>query len=441
MPERSLLTSLIGPAAPLLCQNADSADTLSDGSMFLPRSWHKSTPFLLDDQRIGPMNPVGYNVDVNFEIPKQATLMGEMFMHATYPAAVITGAAGQSCYVDWLGYAQLALNQMLFGSNKLYDTIPEDFYFRMRTTMPLEVYQRERLTNLGDTTTAQRNTALVNGTELITDMMMPFSCVDDTKMMEKAYPLVTLSQKTRFTTRLDLLANLLQVAAGQTVTVAPPTLELYVTMINTTADEGSALISMGQQSDGITYMMHQRIRQMSDTVQIASVTGGSPVINLTSLTKPLKVLYWALVPSHLRDNTNRNDRFFFNPMPPAPIPAGMNPYQPIRSWSIESGGNIVQRTIDRTYNKIVQFGLRHPAPVGDEIFHQSYSLNPVCLNESHGFLDWTNLNNPRLTINFPSTTGVDTDNPAVAQTLNLIVNALDYNWLYLKAGNITRAFN
>lgn len=440
MPERAVLTSLIGPAAPLLSVNADSGAALGDGSMFLPRSWHKSTPFLLDDQRIGPMNPVAYNTDINFEIPKQATLMGEMHLHATYPPAVIGGAPGQSAYVDWLGYAQIALFQQLFGSNKLYDTIDYDYYIRMRTTMNLETYQRERLTNLGDTSTAQRNLALVNGHEMITDLMLPFSCVDETKMMEKAYPLICLSQKTRFTLRLDLLANLLQIAAGQTVTVAPPTLELYITSINTTADEGNALLSMSQQSDGITYMMHQRIRQNSDIIQIANATGGTPVINLTSLTKPLKVLYWALVPSHLRDNTNRNDKFFFNPQP-APIPAGMGPYQPIRSWSIESGGNIIQRTIDRTYNKITQFGLRHPSPVGDEIFHQSYSLNPVCLNESHGFLDWTNLNNPRLSITFPSTTGLDTDIPATAQTLNLIVNALDYNWWYLKSGNITRAFN
>jgi len=142
----------------------------------------------------------------------------------------------------------------------------------------------------------------------------------------------------------------------------------------------------------------------------------------------------------LQDNTNRNDSFFFNPQPPAPIPLGMTPYQPITSWAIESGGQIIQRTIDQLYNRISQFGRRHPAPVGDWIFHQTYALNPVCLNEAHGFLDWTNLNNPRLTLTFPGTTGIDVDTGA-AQTLLLVVNAPDYNWWYTKSGNITRAFN
>lgn len=443
MPERSVITSLIGPAAPLVTVNADSMDSLNDGSMFLPRMWHKSTPFLLDDQQIGPNNPTAYNTDINFEIPKQATCLGECFMDAQYNQATITGA-GQPIWVDWLGYAQIANFQMLFGSNKLYDTTSDDYYFRMRTTMNIETQQREALTNLGDTTTAQRNASLVNvnGTHLITDLMLPFACspINMAESADKAYPLITLSQKTRFTLRLDLLANLLNVPAGVTVSVPPPTLKLLITTINTTADEGSAILAMSQQTNGITYMMHQRIRQTSDTIQITNATGGSPVTNLTSLTKPLKVLYWALVPSHLRDNTNRNNRFFFAPQPPAPVPLGMTPYQRTSSWSIESGGQIIQRTVDNLYNRIVQFGRRHPAPVGDEIFHQSYSMNPVCLNETHGFLDWTNLNNPRLTITFPGTTGIDVDTGA-AQTLYLIVNALDYNWLYVKSGNITRAFN
>lgn len=441
MPERSVITSLIGPAAPLLSVNADSGQSLHDGSCFLPRMWHKSTPFLLDDQRIGPMNPIGFNVDINYEIPKQATLMSELFLHTVYPAATVVGV-GQPSYVDWLGYAQISgsgVFTQLFGSNKLYDVIGEDLYFRMRTTMPLEVYDRERRTNLGDTSTAQRNAALVNGTEMITDLMLPFTCVDESKMMEKAYPLVCLSQKTRFTLRLDTAANLIR-TAGTTVTLNPPTTcEFYITTVNTTADEGSALLAMSQQSDGISYMIHQRIRQMTDRIQIANATGGISTVNLTSLTKPLKVLYWALIPEHLRDNTNRNDRFMYAPQP-APVPAGMNPYLPITSWSIESGGQIIQRTVDRQYNRIVQFGLRHPSPVGDEIFHQSYSLNPVCLNEAHGFLDWTNLNNPRLQITFPGTTGIDTDTGGT-QALILIVNAVDYNWWYLKSGNITRAFN
>lgn len=443
MAEKSLLTSLIGPSAPLLSQNASDMEQLDDGSMFLPRRWHKSTSFLIDDQVLGPLNPSAYGVDVNWELGKQGTFLGQMYLRSTYPPATIVGP-GQPAYVDWLGYAQIEHFQTNFGTNKLYDVIDYDLYFRMRTTKCLEELDSEQRTNLGDSTTAQRNTALVNGVELITDLMQPFTCTDHSKMMDKAYPLLALAQKTRFTLRLQNIANLLQVPAGTTATVGAPTLELLLSLVNTTADEGSALVALSQQTDGVTYMIHQRIRQQSDIIQIASVTGGTANINLTALTKPLKVLYWALVPSHLRDNTNRQDKFFFSPQPTLPIPAGMTPYKPVSSWAIESGGQIVQRSITNQYDKITKFGYHHPSPVGDEIFHESFSLNPVCLNEAHGFLDWTNLNNPRLSIVFPSTTGVDTDSltvPPAAQTLNLIVNALDYNWWYVKAGSITRAFN
>ena len=83
-----------------------------------------------------------------------------------------------------------------------------------------------------------------------------------------------------------------------------------------------------------------------------------------------------------------------------------------------------------------------PAPGGDELFFQNYTIQPLAVNAALGYLDYTNLNNPTLYVTFGvGGTGTDPDEPLLPQKLRLIVIGFDYNFWFFKSGNLARAFN
>jgi len=437
MPERQVLTALIGPSAPLLTVDTADPGALDMTSAWLPRNWAKTTPFLLDDLLMGPLTPSKWNVEISWEIPKLATLMMDLVIDVSIPPSTVLPLGNTAYFVDTLGFALIDWFRMNFGSNQLFSIDPYDLYFKYREYLNTERRDAINQLILGDTTTAQRTNFLQNGGRLIIPLFLPF-CLDTAC----AWPLIALSQKTRFNFKTDTFLNLIQTQAGTTVTqTADPDFNLRVTVVNTTSDEGGTIVAMCMAADGISYMIHQGVRQNSDNIA-SSQSGVTLNVKLTGMTKPLSLLSWALIPVHLIDNTNRNDKFFFAPNPPPPIPAGLNPYNPIQSWRIEANGQIIQRDVIRDYIRLYKWQEHFPSPPGDEIFFQSYTLQPTSVNASIGYLDYTNLNNPTIFITFGvGGTGIDTDNPGAPQPLRFLVNSQDYNFWFLKSGNASRSFN
>lgn len=437
MPERNVLTSLTGTAAPLLTCDTGSLDCLIDSSLYIARDWKKSTPYVTDDIQIQPNNQSGLSIELQFELPKLATFVVDMILQAILPPITVAPAGNPASYVDHTGFALIDFFRTNFGSNLLFSREAYDLYFMYRRMYPIDLRNGIDLMILGDTSTAQRSAALLNGTTLLIPLYEPFTM--DTV---NGLPLVCLSQKTRFTLKSQTLANFTFTPTPGTILTFTGIFDftLLLTVVHTTTDESRLTMDMSRDDDGVSYMIHQPVRQESDDFA-NSASNFITNIKLSAMTKPLRALYWALVPTRLTNNSGFNDKFLFGPQP-IPLPLGMNPYNPILSWTIIANSQIIQRTVSRDYVRLWKHVLWFPAPVGEDIFFQPYSADMLSENTSLGYLDYTNLNNPQLTINFGiGGTGLDPIIPGAPQSLRLIVNADDYNFWYFKSGNWSRTFN
>lgn len=439
MPERNVITSLSGAVAPLVSVEAADPREISRYALSVPRDWRKTTVFVKDELTFAPNNVPQLNAEMSFEIPKVAHFIRDICLQSIAPPNIIAPAGNPGFYVDHLGYALIDYFRIMFGANLLYERQAYDLYFKYRKA--LEVEKRDAVNDLiqGDKTQAQRNQFLINGGELYTDMFLPFEMHNS-----QAFPILAVAQKLRFILKTQPFLNLIQTpVAGTTVTSTTGwQFNLIARVIHVTGLEADMVLDMTRDEEGVTYLIHQNVRQNSD--DIASVANGFQArIKLSSIVKPIRFIQWAFVPTKLINNTGRNDQFFFQPQPfPGPVPAGMTPYNPIQNWSLESNGQIIQRQVPRTYTVIRDHYLYNPAPHGDEIFSQYYDEFPHSVNATMGYLDWTNLNNVVLNATFGTGgTGTDPDTPAQPQSLRLVVNCEDDNFWFFHSGNVTRSFN
>jgi hypothetical protein len=437
MPSREVITSLTGTVAPLLTVDTADEQRLDYNSLWQPRQWKKSTPFVRDDMEIQPNGQSNLSIPMDFEVPKLATQISTMVLRSVYPPSTIAPLGNPAFIADHIGFAQVDYFRINFGSNQVYTREAQDLYFKYRKALGVEKTRATNMMVLGDATLAQRQNFLQNGGELLTDLNLPF-----TTHQSMSLPIIVLSQKTRFSYKSKALSQITTApVAGTTITpTAPVNFTLRITAIHPTGDEGSYLLKMSQESDGIAYMIHQNVRQNSDDF---STTQNGAVLQakLSAMTKPLKSLYWALIPTKLQNDTGRNDIFMYSPNP-IPTPPGMSLYNPVQSWRIEANGLVIQRDIETNYNQVYQHSLYHESVPDDQIFFQTYSEYPHSVNAACGYLDYTNLNNPVLHIRMGNGgTGPDPDNPLLPQTLRLVVNSEDYNFWFFKSGNWSRSFN
>jgi len=444
-----MLTALTGIVTPLLVCASSDPKCLDMTSIFLPRVWKKTPVFVTDDLTVDPLGPSGQGIEMTFEVPKFCHfILDQAIMSLKPPVTVTSNPPGAApYYVDHLGFADIAEFKINFGSNLVYTRTSYDLCFDFRTR-----YTQEKQFNInylvrGDLSTAQRNADLVNGVTTVTDTAMPFS-----DLCSQCLPIVCMSQKIRFTYRSkplnSIVANLNQIP-GTTVAFANgavPTYQMWLRVAHVTGNEAALVLAQSRAPDGVSYLISQNVRQESDDVQTS--TNSTQNIRLGGITKPIKVLQWALVPRNLVNDTGYNDFFFFRadpmPAPPfGPTPPGMNPYKPILQWGITANGNIVQRTIVRDWNRMWQWYHKHESIGGDEIHEQNYAEYPHAVNANTGFMDYTNLNNPVLSISFDvGGTGIDPLlGPPNVQVLRLIVNARDHNWWVIHAGNWIRSLN
>lgn len=443
MPERQVITALTGTAAPLLTVNAANRPELDFASFFLPREWKKTVPFVIDYVHLDPNNmntTQTLSSELRFELPKQANVLSDLILEVNLPPMIVNTPGATIAYSDWLGFALIEHFNIFFGANHTYNRRSMDLYLRVRQTMGIERLESIRKQVYGDQTTAARTALFVNGTQdspLLIPLFLPFC--DDPMM---SLPILCLSQKTAFQLQTKPIPSLIYNPSNSTYTAnGATTFRLLLQQIHTTGPEGEFLLDLSRHPSGISYMIHQNVRQSDN--DFASLTPNARWSQqLAGITKPIKNISFGLIPTRFVNNTGFNEYFFFNPNPPAPIPPGMTPYTPIRGFDIIANGLVIMRFQRRTYNSYHIYDLFHKGFAGEDIYTENYAWWPHAINVASGYLDWTNLNNPTLNIDFGvGGTGIDPINPAIPQSLRLIVNAEDYNFWFFKGGNWTRTFN
>lgn len=442
MPERQGLLALTGTVAPLLTVPTVMMDMVDKHSIWVPRMWKKTTPFVIDDITLQPLTPMALGNEMIFDIPKQCHMIKTMILHVRLAPRVAAPNPGSVKYVDHLGFALVENLKVMFGANLCYEVQPWDLYFKYRKNYKNE--RRDVINDmvLGDKTAAQLTSALTNGVELFIPLMLPFE-----EHQSKSLPLLVLSQKLRIHFKSQVLQNLTVTQAGvpaQTLSIVSgqDTFELIMKEVHLTGPEADKVLAMSRDDRGISYMIHQHVRQNTD--DFSSTANGFQInCRLVGITKPIKTMYMALIPTKLINNTGRNDIFFFQANPTlGPVPPGMTAYTQPDGYTINANGQIIQRFIpwnyDRLYNHFLYFESQH----GEDIMNQVYTEYPTSFSAALGYNDYTNYSNPVLTITMGTGgTGLDPDNPLLPQSLRLLVNAQDYNFWYFQNGNFTRTFN
>lgn len=454
MSERSVINTLAGQAAPLLCCDVRSKGDIESCSLFYPTNWCKSTPFVIEEFAVPLSNPFGFGADCTFEYTKSATILLRSDLEITIPPHTVTNTLvpanppGQAYFVDHLGFAFIDRLELHFGQNKIFDHSKYDLYMRYREKYLDETRDHINEMVFGDKTTAQRTNLLLNGTPAGQPLIVPLDYAW-AQTPTSGLPLVSLSQRIRWTLRSENLNNLIVHPIDNTAVVTPQgnwQVRLLLKVVHLTGSESQCFLEKTMATSGLTYLIHQSQRQLSDT--ISSGRNAVKSIQLGNINRAVQILRWALLPIHLQDNTGRNDYFMFNPQPPLPLPPGpgvtpgMNPYSPIVSWGLTATGLTVQKDIDNYYNRyLLRFDLFPSAP-GESIFFQCYSMGPIAPNCTLGFLDFNNLPNPTLVIQLGQNgTGLDPDNNLLEQQLLVVIIADDDNFWYLNRGNWSRAFN
>lgn len=444
MPQKEVLTTLTGTVAPLLLGNVKDQAELTYLSPWIPRYWTKTVPFVIDYVRLSPCSMPGLNRDNKFEISKLAHGISDLVIRAVFPPGVVNGGANpntQANYSDFTGWAYWERFQMKFLTNDVFDVEPYDLYFEHRKNH--EVERRDAINELvrGDRSTAIRTVDFAQGVEIYTDFFLPF-----TKADRKMLPIGVLSQKLNFNLRTKNLRDFTRIQVPVITTevaalTADISLEMLLEVVHLSANEACLFLAMSQDKAGISYMIHQHVRQVTETISTFSSNTRVPV-KLCGITKPIRILNWALLPDAMNNNTNRNDDFFFNPQPPLPIPFGLTPYNKIVQFEIEANGQIIQRLLYEVQNRIHMHQKLSIAPHGDHFYTVYFGRHPNAIDCSDGFADFTNFNNPILYIHLGiGGTGADVDNPQNPQLLHVIINAEDYNFWYLKKGNMSKSFH
>lgn len=444
MPQKEALTNLTGVVSPLLLSDVKNPQELCYTSPFLPRYWTKTVPFAIDHVRITPCNNAKLNAENIFEIAKLGHGISDFIIRTTFPPGTVTGgvAGTQANYTDHLGYDFWEQMKLNFLSNDVYDVKPYDCYFEYRRNF--EVEKRDAINDeiQGDKSTAIRTANFANGVTVMTDFFLPF-----VKASKKMLPLCTLSQKVRATlitrplnefTRIQVPTVSNEVATFNNVDIS---MELILEIVHLSVNESSYFLAMSQEQSGIGYMIHKHINQLTE--RIATLTPNARVgVSLCGISKPIRILSFALLPEAMSNNTNRNDRFFFNPNPPPPIPAGLSPYAPITQWEIEANGHIIVRALYEDQSRIHLHRRYCISPHGDYFYDFYFGLEVDAVDKSTGFMDFSNLPNAKLYITTGADgTGRDLANPQNPQVLNVIVNAEDYNYWYMKKGNWSKSFH
>lgn len=437
MAEKSVLPTLAGIIAPMATVTTDNPKNIDNHSLFLPRFWKKTTPFVRDNQRITCNNQQGLNQEMIYELTKFGHMIDSCVLRITMPSHTVV-PAGTAYYEDWLGFAMTDYFRAIFGPNLLYDINGYDLYFKHRRTQEFERANAQAELVHGDQTLVARTNALTNGIELYVDMMQYFENHESDSL-----PIHVLSQKLRFVHKTDPLQNFVTIPAGTTVTPnGPYQFEMILGVIHLTGHEGDMIFNMTQDEFGITYMFHQAVRQISETFGSTSNNFQVP-IKMSGFTKPMKQITMALIPDRLMNQSGTQDRYFFKTNPTlGPVPPGQTPYLPPTEYNITANGQYIQRTIPWRYDTVFNHWRKLKTQHGEDIIHQFYNIYPNSVNASLGYMDYTNLNNPVLNLFFQAGgTGTDPVNPALPQQLRMIFNGEDYNFLCYRKGNVNRTFN
>ncbi len=441
MPEAQVINSLTGTASPLLLVDVSMPSELDYASLWLPREWKKTTPYVTDFQRLDPNGSQPTTLsgnELNFEFVKSSTLIDAIVGEINLPGHTVTPVNANVSYTDWVGLAIWEKFIMKYHSNDVFELQPHDEYLRIRKTLDDRRLASMRVRCAGDQTTAQLSALLRNGTgnePLLFPIYLPYA-----DCTSAALPIIVLSQKTRYTIKLRALGNIIHNLSNAVITPnGPYEFKLLFELVHTTGHESEMFIALAEEVTGISYMVHQHQRQESEhATQLATKI----TTQLRGISRPLVYFNWGLIPSRLINNTGYNDFFMFNPSPPLPIPAGMNPYTPIDRWAITSNGQYIQREIKRGYTTYYNYDRFNFGYSGEDLYDQDYSRFPHSDNCAAGFVDYSNLSNPTLEIWLGAGgTGVDPLNPLLPQTLTCMVNCKDYNFWFLKGGNLTRCFN
>ena len=385
----------------------------TNNNPFFPQDWQTFNMFVFDRHDINP-DVMGqtFGGTVDFTFKKTSDLVGICRLRGTVSAITLgtcTDPTPQFC--DWLGPNLINQVQVTYGGNNLQqfnnDAILEEMFYEHDEQ---QVRQFAQLM-IGQKSTSTRET-LATGTQDFDVQLLPLFWGHH---ISNWMPINVLGDDLHLSIQLNDLAKVLQVdplATAGTISASLSNLKLNVLDVHLTPEDRKKYQLMAHSGDGILYKFVDREVQKFN---VPATTSSQDLI-LTALRSPTQDLRIKCRKATEETTNNQID------------PTN---YQRIDFISVDANGQDLHKRVSHDELVYHWWQLYHKGPVGQNLYSLPNSLDPDNHQHSSGSMNFGNLSQPTITVEWATQT-------AVAQIVT--VTALVPNIIQCRMGDLIKVF-
>jgi hypothetical protein len=369
---------------------------------FFPRDWETMNMFIFDRHDLNPdVQGQSFGGTVDFTFKKTSDLIGIVRFRGTVSAitpGTTTDANPQFC--DWLGANLVSQCQVTYGGNNLQqfnsDSILEEIFYEHDEQ---QVRQYAQLM-IGQKSVASRE-ALGLAAQNFDVQLLPLFWGH---AVNNWMPINVLGDDLHLSITLPDVAKVLQVdplATAGTITASLSNLKLNILDVHLTPEDRKKYQLMAHSGDGILYKFIDEERQKF-TVPVSTTTQDLILTALRSPGQDLRI--------KCRKATEETTNNQIDP----------TNYQRIDFITINANGQDLHKRVSHDELVYHWWMLYHKGPVGQNLYSLPNSLDPDNHSHNSGSINYGNLSQPTITVEWTVATAVAQIVTVILRTPNII---------------------
>lgn len=385
-------------------------------SVFMPRP-HSALPDHRSDPKYIPTDnaPQRFPSVVNFKISKQADYLEELYVYITTGQITASGGATYARFVRDHGQSMVESITIKNGSNNLYTIYPEHDRLKKAQYMCTEKKDNLNLATDGDLSVAERN--------VISSKAQYVTCIKLSTWFEHipchTLNIATIANSLTFQIRLNKPSMFLE-SDGTSVDIPFIDAELMCHFKHITGRERQLHTSLSLTRKGITYLIDDP--QIESFIIPAGTTAYST--RITAVDQPVSEMQFRLVDADVMDDEGvlpERDQVDFE--------RSDLHFNKIRLTG--NGGDVIPELRKANTHANGHEKQKYHSCGTNNAFTYSFARDPQKKNCATGSINFQNLTNPKLFLEWENPLPVDT---------KLIITAMTHNWIQQQAGNLVRIY-
>jgi hypothetical protein len=372
-------------------------------SSFAYLGWMTKCNFAARRRVIPPYGAAAtYGQQVIFRIDKSAFKRGPI--QAVWTRSAITGNGGATIAraVDYEGYASIALVEVYYGQNKLFQLTGDQLWLRHKMNYNLLEDQAANQLVFGKQSAADRTTLAGQIQTLTVDL--PLYWTVDPSM----YFISTgTSHELEIRITLQPVGYWTQTDGSATPTVTISSFNLTSFDVYVEDDEKMWHQMELESKEGINYMIRDSELQLNNVLASGSTQYVVPLSNFKGPCYEMIAIFRLA-----SDRSSTAPNLANNVFNPQSINNGANPLNgngPTQqgTYQLQASDVILWDTMNDNYARWYIFPFYHRGIPGENIYLVVFSLTPDDAKVDRGHKTWSAMTNPQFTVTFPSALGAN----------------------------------